>query len=325
MRSNLKALSLMFLLLASVAACSKQASESGGGSQLSGVERSRSLIPLTAVQGDSACLNVPLYTMALRQLRPDLPLLQVTTDFSLHSAVRENFRLLSAFGNFKFEQLSGTDSIDLQGWKQTGCKTLIRESADGTEEEFRITESTPEFLLAESDSGARISFRWISETRVEVGSRHKVLDLPCSAATSLADVQQTFDWSGQLPPALDKASGVYVDEKYLESLATAVGTSSADYYQTSPENPEVRLQITAKLMELARATVRPELVTCNGAAPPPAPQPEDPSDPIGPTPPDPEDPLPPIEPPPADPEDPEDPEEPRPVFPGPLAVEADWL
>ncbi len=312
--------SLMFLTLFTIAACSKSSSEDDAEGGPEGFQRSRSQIPLSAVQTEAGCLNASLYAMALRQLRPDLPLLEASTNFSLSSGrgVRDAFRLLSAFGNFKFEQRGSSDRIDMQGWSQDGCKTLLHTAADGSEEKYRITDSQPDFLVAESESGNRRSFRWLSDTRVELTSRYNVLDLPCSNGSAFAEVRQILDWSGVLPATLDRADPRYVEDAYLDSLASAVGANSADYYQVEADGSRVLL--TAKLQELAAASVRPDLLTCNGSTPtPPAPPPE-PEDPTGP--------IPPIEPPPVDPVDPVDPEDPtgpRPVFPGPLAAESDWL
>jgi len=289
MRVDLTSISIVILVIASVASCSKETGITPPIASLSsGFERNRSSVSLDSIQTANGCLSVPNYTLALRQLRSDLPLLEVSTHFSLHSerGVREAFRLLTAYGNFKFEYHSGTDRMDLHGLTQDECKSLSHTASDGTQEEFQIIEAKPDYIMAESQAGNRRSYRWISQDRVEIVMRHKVLDLPCSAGSAFAEVKQILDWSGQLPATLDKTDLRYIDEGYIQSLANAVGVNAADFYQeapgATPEAPMSKVLITAKLMELAKANVRQELISCNGATPPPAPVPDEPQDPENP-------------------------------------------
>jgi hypothetical protein len=317
MRINISFVSVMVLALSSIVACSKKSDhEPGQGFLAMGLERNRTQIPLDSVQSQEGCLSVPLYAMALRQLRPDLPLLQVTTGVDLHRGrgVRDAFRLLTAFGNFKFETHNGADMLDLQGFTQEGCDKVIHTATDGTREEYRIKQAKPDFLMAESASLNRISYRWLSPDRVAITTRHKALDLPCSAGSAVVEVRQVLDWTGYLPAALRKTDPIYIEDDYLARLASAVGTEQAGYYQQAP-GEEGRVLLTAKLTELAKANVRQELVTCNGATPPPPHQPGDPDDPVDPAPtpdptpvpdpvPNPDDPVLPPLPPPPSPEDP---------------------
>ena len=119
-------------------------------------------------------------------------------------------------------------------------------------------------------------------------TRHKVFDLPCSEGSAFADVKQILDWSGNVPSTLESTDPLYVEERFLESLASAVGTNSADYYQEVPESPEVptrRVQVTSKLMELALANVRQDLLSCGDVGPTPRPRDNrDPWNPDGPRP-----------------------------------------
>lgn len=285
------------------AGCSKgNDSETSGMASYSGT---RTSIPLEAVQTEAGCLSAPLYTLALRQLRSDLPILEASTNIQLHNGrgMREAFRLLTAFGNFKFESKQGSERIDLHGISQDGCKSITHTAADGTREDFTITEARPDFISASSANGGRREYRWISPERVEIGTRHKALDLPCTSGQTMVDLKQVLDWSGSVPPVIGEQDPLYVEPAFVEMLASAVGTSVQDYYAdipTAPEAPGRKALRSDKLMELARSAVRQDLLVCTGEPPAP-PVPEDPQDPQNPE--TPVDPVPPVEPVPPAPEE----------------------
>lgn len=293
--------------------CSKSTSTGGGGSSKFSSQRTRTQIPLDSLQAGAGCLNVEKLANAYRELSQDLSLFEMTTGFNMSGqGVRDEFRLLTAFGTFKFESQPGFERVDMSGLTQDGCRTLTVARADGTSEVMRITRSEPDFISAESQDGNRRSYRWLSPQRVEVSTRYRAFDMPCTERTAFVEVKQVLDWGPGIPDIVDERSPLYVSDDYVALLANATGRNSADFYREvpgEPGQPARRVQVTPKLIELAQGTVRQELVSCNGATPPEPPSPEDPpEDPPapGPTPPSPEDPLPPG---PSDPTDPTDPEE----------------
>lgn len=294
--------------------CSKSSSTGGGASSKFSSQRTRTQIPLDSLQAGGGCLNVEKLASAYRELSPDLSLFEMTTGFNMSGqAVRDEFRLLTAFGTFKFESQRGFERVDMNGLTQDGCRALTFARADGTAEVMRITMAEPDFISAESQDGNRRSYRWLSPQRVEVSSRYRAYDLPCTERNAFVETKQVLDWGPGIPDIVDERSPFYVNDDYLALLASATGRNSADFYREVPGEagqPAHRVQVTPKLIELAQGTVRQELISCNGATPPEPPSPEDP-DPESPTPPNPGDPVPPIDPPAPGPEEPADPEGPR--------------
>ena len=297
-------------LLGFTVSCSKSSSpKSSGGSAKFDSQRTRTQIPLESLQAGGGCLNVERLAGAYRELSPTLSLFEVTTKFHMGGgqAIRDEFRLLTAFGTFKFESRQGFERVDMHGLSQDGCRTISVDRADGTRELMRITQSAPEFVTAESQEGNRRTYRWLGPQRVEVSTRYKAYDMPCTERHSFVDVTQVLDWSPAIPDIVDQRSPLYVDDGYVNLLANATGRSAADFYREVPgegDRPAQRVQLTPKLIELARGTVRQELISCNGATPPQPPSPEDPPENPG-------DPFPPAEPPAPGPEEPFDPERPR--------------
>ncbi len=301
--------------------CSKQKQSAASGSYQLDSRRTRTEITLESLQSSSGCLNVERLATAYRELNPDLNLLEVTTRFSMpHGGnLRNEFRLLTAFGNFKYESRPGFERVDLQGIRQTNCRTLSLERADGTTEEMRIVKFGSDFISAESREGNRREYRWLSSQRVLLNVRYRAHDLPCTEKTAYVDTTQVLDWGPGLPDIVDDRSPLYVDDSYLAQLASATGRNVEDFYREIPGeagSPSRRVQVSDRLVELAKSTVRQELISCNRAAPPEPRPPEVRPDPAPPGPAPAPEPEPDPEPdPPFDPDDPISPD-PVPVYDG---------
>lgn len=298
-------------LLGFTVSCSKSApSRLGSGSASFDSQRTRTQIPLESLQAGGGCLNVERLASAYRELSPSLSLFEVTTKFKMSGsqAIRDEFRLLTAFGTFKFESRQGFERVDMYGLSQDGCRTISVARADGTQELMRITEAAPEFVTAESQEGNRRTYRWLGPQRVEVSTRYKAYDMPCTERHSYVELTQVLDWGQGIPDIVDQRSPLYVDDAYVSLLANATGRNAADFYREVPgegDRAAQRVQLTPKLIELAQGSVRQELISCNGAAPPEPPSPEDPPE-------DGENPAPPPAPGPEEPFDPERPRSPDP-------------
>lgn len=227
---------------------------------------------------DGKCLNVPRYGFALHNLNPYLFVLRASTHFSLDSnhPIRPNFRILTAYATFQFAHSTLGQLTEFDSYKQEGCEKLVHTGADGTQELYKVVESTPETLHAESANGKALSYRWLSPQSFELRVRYVAYDYPCTDRSAFVDLTRVFDWSGSVPQLLERErSAMTVDDDYLSLVADAVDYDRSQLYADAPaEDPAVpprRVLLRDRVLEMAKRPVRDSLLSCNGEAPPPPP------------------------------------------------------
>jgi hypothetical protein len=265
MKKTLLAIALSCLALACCGHDNASSPSAGGGySAVTSVD-------LAAVS-TNGCLNAPLDLQRFLAMDPNLPIFKISTDFSLSSnkPVREAFRELMAYSTFEVKAFPLSETDDFPALSQDGCTSLVATAADGTEENYSVDSSSDSSISAKSTDGKSISFTWLGPKRMKVSTTYFAYDLPCGSDDPITvHLEQTYDWSQQVPEQITEPSPFYVNTDYLSLVAAAVGQPTDPLYQTGDDGQKSLL--VAQLQALAAGTPSPAVLGCQRAAPEPSP------------------------------------------------------
>ncbi len=255
---------LFLILLLGLAGCGKS-SDSEINNALAGTSIDNAQLI------SAGCIDISLYNQRVKAMNPQVQVLEVTKDFSQSSrgSMRRNFEALNAYSVFSFSRIPMSQaSAELEGFTQKGCEKINFAASDGEIDEYKITDATKNSLKAETSDGKKIEFRWLSPRSVEVKSRYKVFDAPCSNDTAYVEYTKVFDWSGSYPEVIRDDSPFMINNNYLAQVAESVGIDVNLLYADGSSGSALSF---SKLQELGRMPVRSEVLSCEGGPINPAP------------------------------------------------------
>lgn len=264
---------LAVLLASSLLACNGNKNETKN-SDGSGIASMITALSLNDVMLNDRCLSVQRYGEALRALAAQTSILEVTTEFSIPSTFRQDFRSLATYGAFQFERVTPDQISDFDGFQQEDCETLSFSMGDGDMEVFKIASASQDKLTAKAVSGREIEFHWLSPHSIEIKNRYQIFDAPCTSKSGFAEYTKILDWSSDSDPAsLEVDSKLSIDKEFLATVARSVGHDVDGLYNSDGS------LIVNKLKDLMNQPVRPELLSCDGIPDPGSPDPGDEADP----------------------------------------------
>ncbi len=209
----------------------------------------------------NACLNIAQFGVEFHLLDPRLQIKRVSKNVSITPlGLSPNFTMESIFSSFHFDSQEMSEFIDFDGFSQTDCKTLIYSSVDGSEDEYQITQSSPNSITANSPDGKSLQYTWLSPQSVELTKRYRIFNNPCSSASGFAELTLIYDWSGAFPALISADSPFSIDPNYLSILATAANISVSSLYQDQTVGGSL---VTASLENLASSPIRPDYLNCD--------------------------------------------------------------
>ncbi len=209
------------------------------------------------------CLNLPIYFEQFGQLKPDLPIWEVTTKFDLSSRkkIREKFHKLMAYSTFRLSPKLRSEFHEFENLRQNGCQEIIVQWTDGTEEKFAIKASTNSMVLIEHEDGRQLRYTWLGPQQIKVDLQYFVYDLPCTkGAPVVAHVTKLLDWDANFPTEISPDSPLAIDAAYISLLAEVVGRSPEEFY--IGEEPKLSV---AQTQALALLPPKEEFLTCDNS------------------------------------------------------------
>lgn len=252
-------------------ACGK--GDNSDGPQYNSVVAMESLNP-------DGCLNVPAYFNGVLSLDPNMPVLEVSTDFSYKSKkwVRDKFGELMAYSTFRAGTRPRQEFNEFTSLSQNGCAEILVHSADGTTEAFPVSVATRDNIRAEAPDGRIFEYTWLSPTRMIIDQSYHAYDMPCgNEEPVLIRQRRVLDWSGAPLESLNLDQEPFnMNHSYLTKVAAAVGLPAGSLYHEGAI-------VAAKVREMASSPPLPELLSCpDGDLPPPRNPNDDPEVPTDP-------------------------------------------
>ncbi|MGE3263272.1 MAG: hypothetical protein AB7K68_15940 [Bacteriovoracia bacterium] len=231
----------------------------------------RTSVSLEESVNTQGCLSIPKYLQNLRKISADITGLEISKkiQFSSKKKIRANFEVLFAFGAFQFTPVNVSQLQDDLNIIQNGCESLVLTETDGTTETYLIKEHTRERLVAQSESGLRLEYRWLSPQQLEFSNRFVSYDVPCGSEKNPIFIEQTkvYDWTGSVGAKIAGDSPLEVERSYLEKISAATGKEISDFY-LSGENGEAPALSTEQLRAIPTLSPLPELLQCSSPGEP---------------------------------------------------------
>ena len=250
----------------------------------------------------AGCLNLPLYFSKLNQLDHALPVLEVTTHFKMTSKkqVRRNFEKMLAYGSFRIAKKTLDQIPEIRPAEQNVCESVTFTSPGGTDEVYKVTESSKTQIHAVKENGDRLQIHFLTPQSMEILTTYTAFDAPCEKDNpATVELTRVIDWTQVALETIDpKTSALAIDPHYLGLVAEATGTNPNELYSqvtpvsepTTPDpvNPEIPVQpvmsqdaqiLVAKVTEMMQKPPLTEVVACrpldSQPPPPPTPDPDD--------------------------------------------------
>lgn len=231
----------------------------------------RTSVSLEESVNAQGCLSVPKYLQNLREISAEISGLEISKkiEFSSKKKIRANFETLFAFGAFQFTPMNVNRFQDDLNISQNGCESLVLTETDGTAETYLIKEHTRERLVAQSESGLRLTYHWLSPRQLEFSNRFVSYDVPCGSEKNPIFVEQTkvYDWTGNVGEKIAGNSSLAVERGYLEKISAATGKNINEFYLDG-ESGEAPALSTEQLRSVPTLSPRPELLQCSSPGEP---------------------------------------------------------
>lgn len=269
------------LVTCAIVGCGKKSSENeeDQAARVAPVKMELSANDLSAGEG---CLSFPRLKEALEAIAPNTAMysLPVRLEISGKQHVRENFQRMLALNLLSVQEGQLSSFEALESSTQDQCNTLLVTKTDGVPKEFKIVpQEGGNRLFASAADGEALQYELLAPRRVRITRKYITHDVPCGSEKNniFVSVSRVIDWSGSsAPEIIDTADEqLAIDSRFLSLASEASGFNESDLYSSS-EGGELgsrRVIQVSKVRELSQMAPRPEIVTCDGAAPP-APEPE---------------------------------------------------
>jgi hypothetical protein len=219
-----------------------------------------SSIGLSDITITGGCLNIPRYSQEMHELNPSILITRVTTNATaLPVSLRQSFITEAAYAAFQFTQAPVGAMIDFDGYTQTDCTTLLYKGVNGAQVTYTINDNELTSLSASAPDGSSLKYTWLSPTSVQVEKHYPIQDIPCTAATGLSDTTTVYDWSGSLPAVIPPNSPLYVNQTYLQLIASANGYDATKLYEQDGDNKDL---IVANVEALSVMPIQSQLLAC---------------------------------------------------------------
>ncbi len=273
-------LGIAALVACTVIGCGKKASEEENeAARLAPVKTELSAQDLSAGEG---CLSFPKLKQALDAIAPSASMfsIPVRLEISGKQHVRENFQRLLALNLLSINEGQLSSFEALESSTQDQCNSLMVTKSDGVAKEFKIIpQDGGNRLFASASDGEALQYELLAPRRVRITRKYITHDVPCGSEKNnvFVSVSRVIDWSGSTAPeTIDTGDDqLAIESRFLALASEASGFNESDLYSTSDggELGSRRVIQVSKVRELSQMAPRPEIVTCDGAAPP-APEPE---------------------------------------------------
>jgi len=223
------------------------------------------------------CLNVPTYFQRIQAMNPEMPILEVSTDFDLSArrSIRPNFRKLMAYSTFSLESRPLSQFHEFTSLSQDACSSITFHAADGTEEIYDVKESSTVSLFAQHKDGRSLRYTWLGPQRMEIDMKYFAYDIPCTQGDEvIVRHNRVLDWSQIALSTIHPGNSPFtIEHSYLSAVADAVGVNPSSVYSQDEEGEQIIVVDQARQLQAMRP--RDEILSCGNSSSPPPPAPEE--------------------------------------------------